>query len=123
MSLVVFQMFRTFAVTTYLIIVLLFMEIINLTIKRRRTGASPETFRLWLNALSATAFPLLIQKLFSHDNAKSQRCIHGGSIYPSRESRHRILHPGHGKHLSIHSRPLPGHQLEHPELKIHQHGK
>lgn len=115
-------MFRTFAMSTVLIIVL-FMGIINLTIKRRRTGASPETFRLWLKLLTATAFLSFILKTFNNVNSKSQRCIHGGSIYPSRESRYRILYPGHGKHLSIHSRPLPGHQLEHPELSIHQHGK
>ena len=40
-------------------------------------------------------------------------------IDPSRESRYRILHPGHGKHLSSHSRHLPRHQLEHPDLSIH----
>lgn len=54
------------------------MEKIYLMINRRHTGASPETFRLWLNALTVTAFLFLHQKLFNDVNAKSQFRIHGG---------------------------------------------
>ena len=53
------------------------MKKIYLMINRRHTGASPETFRLWLNALTVTAFLFLHQKLFNEVNAKSQFRIHG----------------------------------------------
>lgn len=52
------------------------MQRFYLRIKRRRTGVSPETFQLSLIGLSATAFILLIKKLFSYDSPKSQFRIH-----------------------------------------------
>ena len=47
-------------------------------IKRRHTGASPETFQLTLIGFAVTAFLLFIQKLFKYANPKSQFRIYGG---------------------------------------------
>ena len=48
------------------------------TIKRRHTGASPETFQFRLNLLTVTAFFLFTQTLFSYVNKQSQFRIYGG---------------------------------------------
>lgn len=54
------------------------MQRFYLRIKRRRTGVSPETFQHSLIGFAATAFYLLISKLFSYANPKSQFRIYGG---------------------------------------------
>ena len=49
-----------------------------LIILRQRTGASPETYQLWLMLLVATASLFLILTTFSYANNKSRVRIHGG---------------------------------------------
>ena len=53
------------------------MQRSHLIIKRRRTGASPETFQLMLKLLVATAFLFFI-KICNYANSKSQFRIYGG---------------------------------------------
>ncbi len=54
------------------------MQRLFLTIKRRHTGVSPETFQFLLNLLTVTAFFLFTQKTFSYVNKQSQFRIYGG---------------------------------------------
>ena len=53
------------------------MENYFLMILRQHTGASPETFRLRLNSLVATASFLFIYKTFDNANEQKSIRIHG----------------------------------------------
>ena len=67
--------FVIFALPTNLIEV--FMMKFYFQILRQRTGASPETFRLRLNSLVATASFLFIYKTFDNANEQKSIRIHG----------------------------------------------
>ena len=53
------------------------MQRLYQTIKRRHTGASPETFQLRLTVFAVTAFFLFTQTLFSYANTESHFRIYG----------------------------------------------